>query len=558
MSATFEFLRAPSRWAAAFWSRPWLGFFAVFAYAVWQRWEMPWLPLATADSWGFLGPALYELAGEGFRQTQGRSIAYPLFLLTVLRVTESFPAIAMVQHALGLLSGVAWIWVFSLWVTWLPASLRTRPFVWWIGAFALGLYLLGAWTVVYETLLRPESIFPLFAFLQIGCTLAFVSARWRVSSSAKVAATGAMAMVCAVVCTSLKPSWGFAAAVPAAVVIFAMVAGGMRGRRMASGFALVCGLALLALWHKGVPTITGWIEDKDSKVFLPATLFTVHADLVSEMMHDKARRGLLDAEEHDFLSHLDRRLEESKQVVPRKYELLGHDPDYLFYFSDTLARLPGEAGATAEGRAGYLRSSYFEALRAQPVAMLSKVTAQMLHAHSDTRRSLHRSSVPWREHFESARGFPGVFRPPALPENLASGWRELFDRSTVMAAEEPERREFLRPIPLWIHQLFLGPLVGLLTIVGVLVLPAGYWIFRRREELLPAARVFSLIVVTHLGMVFTIALVHSFDIRRYLALLSPTQSLLLATGCVLLVAALGAAWPRRPNSPLSAHASRGS
>ena len=558
MNTPPDWLRAPVRWLSAVWSRPWIGFAIVFAWALWQRWNMPWLPLATADSWGFLGPALYELAGEGFRQTHGRSIAYPLFLLGILRFTESFQAIAMVQHIAGLLSGVAWVWVFALWVAWLPDAMRRCPFVWWIGAFALGLYLLGAWTVVYETLLRPESIFPLFAFLQIGCTLAFLRARWQRSSSGRVVVTGAAAMLGAAFCTSLKPSWGFAAIVPAAVILGGLVLRGLPGKRLASGLAFVFGLALVGLWHKGVPPATGWIADKDSKTFLPATLFTVHADLISQTMHENAGRGLLDAEDIGFLAHLDRRLEESRMVVPRKYEVLGHDPDYLFYHSDTLARLPGDADTSAERRAGYLRAAYFDAVRAQPLGMLSKVARQIMLAHSDTRRSLHRAVVPWREHFESARGFPGVYRPPLLSEKLATGWQELFRRSTVLASQEPERREFLPSMPPWIHSLVLGPLVGLLTVAGVFVLPTGRWVFRNREELLPAARVFAVIVLTHLGMILTIALVHSFDIRRYLALLSPSQSLLLATGSVLLTVCVTAAWTARGNTASSSGNPHGS
>ena len=550
MSAVPEFLRAPACWLAAVWARPWIGFVAVFAYAIWQRWHMPWLPLATADSWGFLGPALYELAGEGFRQTHGRSFAYPLFLLAVLRITESFPAIAVVQHVVGLLSGVAWIWVFSLWVAWLPAPVRRRPFVWWIGASALGLYLLGAWSSVYETMLRPESIFPFFALLQLGATLAFIRLRWQAKSGGRLVVTGALSLLAAVVCVGLKPSWGFAAGVPVAVLLAAMMGGGRRSRRLASLLALVCGVALAGLWQKGVPYATGWIGDDAAKTFLPATLFTVHAGLISQTMHEQAGRGLLDAGETAFLAHLDRRLAESRKVDPPKYKVLGHDPDYLLYHSDALVDLPGDAGSTAERRADYFRSSYFAAWRAQPAGMMAKVARQLLLAHSDPPTTLHRSSVVWRPHFKSARDFPRVYHPPALAPRLMAGWEELFRRCADLAVTEKKRRDFARPLPPWFHGNFLAGLIGFLTVAGLGVLPAGRWLFRSAPGLLPAARVFAVIVITHLGMVFTVAVVHSFDIGRYMALLSPTQSLLLGTGTVLLVAFLRSAWPK-PRNPAS-------
>jgi len=543
--------RAPARLLSAVWSRPWLGFATVFVWALWQRWHMPWLPLATADSWGYLGPALYELGGEGFRQTHGRSFAYPLFLLGVLRATESFPAVALVQHVIGLLSGAAWVWVFAQWTAWLPAPVRRRPWVWWLGAFALGLYLLGAWAVVYETLLRPEAIFPLFALLQIGCTLAFLRARWQAAGAARVVVSGALAVFCAVLCAGLKPSWGFAAAVPLAALVAGMVSAGEPAKRRASVLALVCGLALAGLWQKGVPFATGWIGDDHAKTFLPATLFTVHADLISRTMHERAVRGFPDEEEAAFLAHLDRRLAESKSIG--KYQALGHDPDYLMYHSDALAVLPGEAGATAEGRAAYFRSAYFDAWRAQPAGMLAKIGRQLRLAHADPPTSLHRSTVPWRVHFESARGFPSVYRPPVLSPELAAGWDVLFRRCGELASTERKRRNFVPPLPPWFHGVFLGSLVVFLTVAGLAVFAAGRWLFRPRPRLLPAARVFAVIVITHLGMVFTVAVVHSFDIGRYLALLSPTQSLLLGTGSVLLAAFVSSAWPK-PRNPAGSDA----
>jgi hypothetical protein len=102
-------------------------------------------------------------------------------------------------------------------------------------------------------------------------------------------------------------------------------------------------------------------------------------------------------------------------------------------------------------------------------------------------------------------------------------------------------------LPPWFHGIFLGSLVAFLTVAGLAVFPAGRCLFRGRAGLLPAARVFAVIVITHLGMVFTVAAVHSFDIIRYMALLSPSQSLLLGTGSALLVAFLSSAWPKMRN-----------
>lgn len=550
MSAAPGFLRVAQRSLAAVGARPWIGFAAVFAWALWQRWHMPWLPLATADSWGFIGPALHELAGEGFRQTHGRSMAYPLFLLTILRITESFPAIAVVQHVLGLLSGAAWVWVFSLWVAWLPASMRGRPFIWWIGAFALGLYLLGAWTVMHETMLRPESIFPLFAFLQTGFTLVFLRARWSSARPRTAILAGAMSLFCAALCMGLKPSWGFAAAVPVAVLLAGIVGTGRPGIRLASFAALLGGLALAGAWQKAVPSATGWIADDDGKTFLPATLFTVHADLISRTMHERSRRGLLDEEEANFLSRLDLRLAESRRIQPQRFKLLGHDPDYLMYHSDALRALPGDAHVSADRAADYLVASYLTAAREEPAAMAAKIWRQLVHAFGNAENSLHCASASWRSHFENARDLFPLYELPALPAAMTASWDRLSRECTLLAGNEPNRRFFAPSMPPWFLRGFLSVLVGLLTVGGLSALLVRQRALARcaARDLLPAARVFSVMVVMHLGSVMTVAIVHSFDIKRYLALLSPIQSLVLGTGSALLVALLLVVWPRGKKS----------
>lgn len=535
-----------ARWAGALWRRPWIGFVTVFAYAIWQRWQMPWLPLGTDDSWGFLAPVLHELRGEGFRQTHGRGFAYPVFLLSIVRAAESFHAIALVQHVLGLLSGMVWIWAFALWTAWLPQAIRRRHYVWWLGAFALALYLWGAWTVVHETMLRPEAIFSFFALLQIALTFDFFRARWHSSGSLRAVVSGALAMLCAVFCLGLKPSWGFAAAMPAFALLVGIIWPGPSAKRLAAALALVCGLLLAGLWQKGVPQITGWVPDEGSKLFLPATLFTVHADLIAATMREQEERGELDAEEKIFLEQLDQRLVEARRA-PLKYRVLGHDPDYLMYRSDALAKLPGEADTSAATRADYFRSAYFSAMRGQPMGMMAKVSRQVLRAHRDATLSLHCSSLPWRVHLETARGFQAANRALALPPPLSAGWEQLFLDCQAAASVEPERRAFVFRLPDWFVRGFLSVVVGLLTIVGLCVFPAGRWLFGPASvsDLLPAARVFAVLVLSQLGTILTVAIVHSFDVRRYLALLSPTQSLLLATGSVLLVAFFSAMWSAR-------------
>src|SRR6266550_3754266 len=50
--------------------------------AAYERFHLPPSPLADPDSWGYLGPAVLKLGGEGFQHTYSRNFLYPGFLLS--------------------------------------------------------------------------------------------------------------------------------------------------------------------------------------------------------------------------------------------------------------------------------------------------------------------------------------------------------------------------------------------------------------------------------------------------------------------------------------------
>src|SRR5438105_10451601 len=77
----------------------------VLAWGAFQRFHLPPWPLADADTWGYLNPALSKLTAGVFQHSEGRNFVYPGFLFLVLRTFKSFPAITIVQHTLGLLTG---------------------------------------------------------------------------------------------------------------------------------------------------------------------------------------------------------------------------------------------------------------------------------------------------------------------------------------------------------------------------------------------------------------------------------------------------------------------
>ena len=85
---------------------------AMLAYAGMVRARLPSLPFIDSDVWGYLHPALSRLTGGPFQHTYGRNFLYPGFVYAVLGIFGDFRAVTVVQHTLGVLTGVlmAWSW----------------------------------------------------------------------------------------------------------------------------------------------------------------------------------------------------------------------------------------------------------------------------------------------------------------------------------------------------------------------------------------------------------------------------------------------------------------
>src|SRR5438045_8458071 len=133
--------------------------------AAYERFHLPPSPLADPDSWGYLGPAVLKLGGEGFHHTYSRNFLFPGFLLLILGLTNSFGAITIIQHLLGLGTGGLMIGCWA----------KTRRFVRHISPRmhdALGLavgaiYLLSRQPIEYEHLLRPQATTPFFPIISL-------------------------------------------------------------------------------------------------------------------------------------------------------------------------------------------------------------------------------------------------------------------------------------------------------------------------------------------------------------------------------------------------------
>lgn len=497
----------------------------IFAAAAWLRWRMPVLPLGTHDTWGYLYPALSGLAGEGMPETNARGIAYPLFLRLVLGAASSFPAVAVAQHLLGLLSGLFWWLSWNLWAEWLPE--RLRPAARWCGAMGLLLYLCNANTIFYEATLRPEGVFPFFALAGMTATWMFVRTRWAQPSMA-AAWWGALAVLLSLVCLSLKPSWGLAALVPGLLVLAAFA--GQCPPWWRGCTAVLCATAA-GLWIFLVPLAAQWKPSDTSRLFLPETLFVQHAPAIAATMAARDSRGELDEGEKKFLAKLQPRLDESRTTKLDAFLSLGHNPDYLLYQSDTLSELPGRNDTDA--RADFLWEAYARAWREQPAAMLAKIATQLAGGFSMAHKSLYAPDMVWRNRVATSAEILRLNNPSVPASEALEDYQLLLSATEEILPGAPEKIRVGPPFMSAVMQT-CGSLLVAACMIGW---PLLFWRAAiSRSGIFAGLATYGIFWALSLGSALTVAVVSSFDIGRYAALQSFLHAFLFS-GALLFLAA---------------------
>ena len=180
----------------------------ILGWAAFQRFRLPVWPLADPDIWGYLNPALSKLTGGAFQHTWGRNFTYPGFLFLILASFNSFAAITIVQHILGLLTGGLLLACWHQILRFLEVGAIHRYTNKIAGVLLLAIYLLSSQPIVAEHELRPEAITPFFAVLDIFLTLKFFEQRYLRGKQWHSAWLGAAVVFVSFFLLSLKPSFG--------------------------------------------------------------------------------------------------------------------------------------------------------------------------------------------------------------------------------------------------------------------------------------------------------------------------------------------------------------
>ena len=258
----------------------WLCAALALGIAVVLRLRIDSIGIADPDTWGYIYPAFSWLSGHGLQQTNGRAWLYPAFVVLCLKAFGSMRGLIMVQQVLGVLSGCLFWLTLGVWKSLMPSVWAREVAIAVLGPIGIAVYLFNPQTLLIELQLRPESIVGFGGFMQILFATVYIQARWKTHEAQKAFFAGVFAIL-AYINFLLKPSWGLAIGC-AILPVFVGIFGSNFARWSRWGTPITSAiLVFLVLW---LPAKTYDFRDRESKTFLPVTLFAIHAKWILQQM----------------------------------------------------------------------------------------------------------------------------------------------------------------------------------------------------------------------------------------------------------------------------------
>lgn len=352
----------------------WIAVVCLFALAAWQRFSLPLDPVADPDTWGYLLPALQKLTGSGFGH-QGRNFIYPGFLFFLLRLSSDFRAITIAQHLLGLAAGGLLLMTWRRAHAFVAAPRLKACSHNALGLVAVAIFLVAGDPIRVEMQIRPEGVCAFVLSLNLWLAVQFIAGTF-VEKKPPSARLGVGLALTAVLLASLKPSFVFLALSSLLPVGVSFLRPGFSSQKIWLAGGAAAGALLLLL-----PEYLLSRNDYLARIFLPTTLFVVHADNIRDQMADDLKLSAKLPYSREWLSrvHADLTDEIAKAAAAEPhYFSLGFSPDYLMYGETSIAsRLGQELQYDASILTGFYRFYYWRTWRHRPFAMAKKVVRQM-------------------------------------------------------------------------------------------------------------------------------------------------------------------------------------
>lgn len=355
----------------------WIVLAVLIVAAARLRFSLPPVAISEWDSWGWLKPALGWIGGLGFHEEYEREWLYGAFLAGGLRLTGSFAGLIVLQQMLALVAAV-WMWLgWRTWIALCPENLLLEIGSTFAGLGVIALYLFNPIARSLEMAIRPEALLPFFAFGQLLCIAAYAKFRWHTPRPLPSVLFGALAILLAAAMDILKPNWLLAVPATTLPVLVGLVGSGVPLRHRLLTPLAGCALVVLLLQ---VPEKIFFQKSTKTRVVLPMTLFTIHAEGIQESMTAELATPDLPADRRAFLERflplLDREMLNAR-TAKSPYTRLGFDPDYLMYRASIFPTLSTKWEMSDADLAAFCKREFLTALRLKPLPYAHKVLRQM-------------------------------------------------------------------------------------------------------------------------------------------------------------------------------------
>jgi hypothetical protein len=257
-------------------------------------------------------------------------------------------------------------------------------------------------------------------------------------------------------------------------------------------------------------------NDQTVKMFLPETLFAVHAKIIHAQMAADVKNGRTSSYSPEWLrvarDDLGGEIQRTRELYPQKFPLLGFEPDLLMSGADPLLnRWRRQLGD--EGFLRFLHYWYWHSVVRRPLAFAQKIVSQLdvfystkcpafgIYKKLPLSSWAYAASFSWLSHPQSLRLLA------MLP--VGSDWLERTEklRFTNIIIHQDKR---IRMWNIWCARTYLAILL--------LSVPLAVWFLLKRscsQGLKWPAFLVIFLYSANFGNVFGISVVHSMEVLRY-------------------------------------------
>lgn len=489
----------------------WTGLAVLIGLGAVTRFQIAPVAVSEWDSWGWLNPALSWLGGLGFREQFEREWLYGAFITACLRLTGSFSGFVVIQQVLGLVAGVLMWLTWRTWATLFPKNSLFEIASVILGLFVVAVYLFSPIAIALELAIRPEGIMAFVAFLQLYCITSYCKFRWHTPHLIASTVSGALAIPLAYSLFVLKPNWLLAVPVTT-LPVFAGVFGTtapLMVRLLTPVLGLILILATLLLPERAL-----FVPTTETRVVLPMTLFTIHADVIQEDMQRQFASQATPEDQRRFLGEFLQVFEPEMQTartLAKYYPRLGFDPDYLMYRSRVFPFLENTHAMSRRQIADFCRTSFLSAIWNQPFGYARKVFVQLGYFLFPDDATFFRKRIEMGKLYDYVR----TTVPDTLDMAFSKPARDLYQtyRENVVArAGQPASLEVFRPFVPFLRVLAAG---GFYIEIAFFASLAACLILKSLAQFRLPGLIALMFFLAPAGNALTVALIHALDNSRY-------------------------------------------